>query len=190
MKRAEYEDALSLSGDNSFQIHTKWPPNSCFVNGYFADRLLAWEAIHDIQPAFNHYKAISYMYTYLSISHSVQEAFKDAFSKNLDNYNQMKFIGHTYTNNREFSVQEFVYHALPGQWFSRNIPENYFRVFLKEEEISELSENFQDIVRRNMLDRYKNCPNSSFANGKYASIDSRCYSEFLRYCYLTQSRKN
>ena len=146
MTRAEYEDALSLSGDNSFQTHTKRPPNSCFVNGYFADQLLAWEANLDIQPAFNHCKAISHMCTYLSISHVVQEAFKNAFSKNLDNWNQRKFIAHTYTNNREFGVQEFVYHALPGQWFSKNISENYFRVFLKEEEISELSENFQDII--------------------------------------------
>ena len=41
-----------------------------------------------------------------------------------------------------------------------------------------------------MLDRYKDHQNSSFANGKYAIIDSMCYAEFLRYYYLTQSRVN
>ena len=64
LTRAEYEDALSISDDNSFQTHTKRPPNSCFLNSYFADGLLAWEANLDIQPVYNHYKAISYMCTY------------------------------------------------------------------------------------------------------------------------------
>ena len=74
-------------------------------------------------------------------SHAIQEAFKDAFTKNLDNYNQMK---------------EFVYHTLPGGWLRKtfpgvifdnsNIPEKHSRVFLKEEEISELPENPQDIL--------------------------------------------
>ena len=49
LKRVEYEDALSMSDDDSFQIHTKRPPNSCFVNSYFADGLLAWEVSLDIQ---------------------------------------------------------------------------------------------------------------------------------------------
>ena len=109
-----------ITDDNSFRIHTKRPPNLCFVNSYITDRLLAWEANLDIQPVFNHYKAISYMCACLSkseveCSHAMQEAFKDAFSKNLDIYKQMKSIAHAYTNNRECSVQECVYHVLPGQ---------------------------------------------------------------------------
>ena len=113
-------------------------------------------------------------------SHAIQEAFKDAFRKNLDQYNQMKPIVHEYTNNRECSVQEYLYHVLPGQLLRKtfpgvifansNIPEKHFRVCLKEEESSELPENSQDIFQRNMLDRHKDCPNSSFANGKYAII--------------------
>ena len=113
--RAEYEDALSISDDRSFQIHTKRPPNSCFVNSYFADGLLAWEANLDIQSIFNHYKGTSYMCAYLSksedeCSHAMQEAFKNAFSKNLENYNRIKSIAHAYTNNQECSVQECVFY--------------------------------------------------------------------------------
>ena len=44
LTRAGYEDEFSMSDDNSFQIHTKQPPNSCFLNSYFADGLLAWKA--------------------------------------------------------------------------------------------------------------------------------------------------
>ena len=147
MTSAEYKDALSISDDNSFQIHTKRPPNSGFVNSSFADRLLAWEANLDIQPVFNHDTAILYMCAYLSksedeCSHAMQEAFKDAFSENLDNYKQMKYIAHAYIDNRECSVQESVYHVLPGQWLRKtfpgvifansNIPENRFRVCLKK----------------------------------------------------------
>ena len=99
MTRPRYEDAFSISDDNSFQIHTEQPPNSCFVNSYFADRLFGKPTLI-IQPVFNHYKAISYMCAYLSksedeSSHAIQGAFKDAFSKNFDNYNKMKSTAHT-----------------------------------------------------------------------------------------------
>ena len=43
-------------------------------------------------------------------SHAMQEAFKDAFSKNLENYNRIKSIAHAYTNNQECSVQECVFY--------------------------------------------------------------------------------
>ena len=58
LTKVEYEDALSVSDDDSFQIHTKQLPNSCFVNSCFADRLLAWQANFDIQLVFNHYKQV------------------------------------------------------------------------------------------------------------------------------------
>ena len=35
-----YEEALSISDDNDFQMHYKRPPNSCFVNNYFCDGLM------------------------------------------------------------------------------------------------------------------------------------------------------
>ena len=83
-------------------------------------------------------------------SHAIQEAFKDAFSKNLDHYNCIH-IAHAYTNSQECSVQECVYHVLPGQWLRKtfpgvifansNIPEKHFRVCLKEEESFELPQN-------------------------------------------------
>ena len=60
----EYERALSISDEDSFQIHTKRPPNSCFVNGHFAEGLQAWNANIDIQSVLEHYKAMAYMCAY------------------------------------------------------------------------------------------------------------------------------
>lgn len=34
----------SISSESGFRIHFKRSPNSCFINKYFADGLLAWEA--------------------------------------------------------------------------------------------------------------------------------------------------
>ena len=51
----EYYEALSTSSDADFQIHLKRPPNSCFVNNYFDEGLLAWKANIYIQLVFNHY---------------------------------------------------------------------------------------------------------------------------------------
>ena len=53
LTRAGYEDAFSISDDNSFIIHIKQLPNSCFVNSYFADGLLGKPTLI-IQPDFNH----------------------------------------------------------------------------------------------------------------------------------------
>ena len=40
------------------------PPNLCFVNNYYSDGLKAWQSKNvDIQPIFNEYKAVTYMYS-------------------------------------------------------------------------------------------------------------------------------
>ena len=62
----EYENALKISDDNSFQVHPRRPTNSCFVNKYFDIGLLAWKANIDVQPVFHYYKAVTYMCSYLS----------------------------------------------------------------------------------------------------------------------------
>ena len=107
--KSEYENALMISHDDDFQIHFRRLPDLCFVNNYFADGLIAWEANLDIQPVFNHYKAVAYMCAYLSksedeYSHAMKQAVEDAFEKKLDIYNQMKLIAHSYINRRECRV--------------------------------------------------------------------------------------
>ena len=59
--------------------------------------LLAWEDNIDIQPVFNHYKAVSYMCAYLSksedeCSQAMSQALKEALEDILDNYQQMKSV--------------------------------------------------------------------------------------------------
>ena len=72
-------DALSISNDSGFQIHLKRQPNEYFINNYFAEGLKAWKADIDIQPDFNHYKAITYMCRYFSrIENETLEAMKQA----------------------------------------------------------------------------------------------------------------
>ena len=39
-----YKRKLSISDYYDFQIHTRRPPDSCFVNTYFADVSLTWNA--------------------------------------------------------------------------------------------------------------------------------------------------
>ena len=44
ISKEDYEVALSISEDDDYQLYLKRPPNSCFVNNYFTDGLLTWEA--------------------------------------------------------------------------------------------------------------------------------------------------
>ena len=41
ISKHDYEEALSIFDENDFQIHYKKSPNSCFVNNYFCDGLMA-----------------------------------------------------------------------------------------------------------------------------------------------------
>ena len=50
---------IIISNDSDFQIHLKRQSNECFINNYFAEGLEAWKANIDIQPFFNHYKAVT-----------------------------------------------------------------------------------------------------------------------------------
>ena len=86
-----------ISDDNDFQIHYKRLANSCFMNNYFCDGLMVWEANMDIQPVFNQYKEVAYMYAYLSKSENecsvaMQQAVRDAFEEELNYYEQMKSV--------------------------------------------------------------------------------------------------
>ena len=63
-----YYNALATSTDSDFQIYFVRQPNSCFVNNYCNEGLIAWQANMDIQPVFNHYKSVAYMCAYFSKS--------------------------------------------------------------------------------------------------------------------------
>ena len=192
----DYERALSISENEDFQIHLKRRPDSCFVNNYFPMGLSAWEANIDIQPVYNHYKAITYMCAYLSktedeCSNAMKQAAQEAYENNDDAFTKMKSIAKAYTTKREVSVQEAVYLVLPELWLRKifpavvfansNIPEKRYRVCLTEKEIKELPEDSIAIFKRNMVDRYCDRPNTTFRNAKYSILDGFCFSEFLRY---------
>ena len=120
ISKEDYGAALSVSEVSDYQLYLKrLSSNLCFVNNYFTDGLLAWEANIDIQPVFNHYKAVAYMCAYLSksedeCSQAISQSVKEAFEDKLDNYQQMKSVAQTYVNKRECSIQECVYHVLSG----------------------------------------------------------------------------
>ena len=58
-----------------------------------------------------------------------------------------------------------------------------------EEEINEISEDSEDIFKRNMLDRYVDRPNKTFLRGKFAVCDELCYVQFCAF-YRLDSKVN
>ena len=102
---------MSISSDSDFQIHLKRKPNACFINNFFVEGLQVWKANIDIQPVFNHYKAVTYMCAYFSkaegeTSEAMKQAAKVALSGNKSHYEKMKAITRAYATKREWSVQE------------------------------------------------------------------------------------
>ena len=121
---------------------------------------------------------------------SCNETVRDAFEKELNNYEQMKSVANAYINKRECSIQECVYHILPGQWLRKtfpgvifansNVSEKRFQLCLADHEVSALPEDSKKIFIRNMVDRYINRSNLTSASGKFAVLDIFCFEEFSR----------
>ena len=62
----DYKWALSTSGDNDFELHLKRPVDSCFINNYFEAGIKGYRANVNLQPVCNHYKCITYVFSYFS----------------------------------------------------------------------------------------------------------------------------
>ena len=196
----EYYYYLAISEDDDFQIHLRRLPNFCFMNNSFKIGLSAWQANMDVQPGFNKHTAIAYMCAYLSkseesCSYAMKQSLKISIKNKENSYEQMKAIAQAYASNRECSVQEAVYHCLPELWLRRvfpgviyantNIPAKCCKILRSQQEISELPDESEDIFKKNMLDRYMDRPDEKFQNGKFASVSSLCYAEFLRHYYVS-----
>ena len=135
-------------------------PNSCFLNNHFC---LGHMENMDIQPVFNHCKAVAYICAYfpnLKVSvmkQAMKQAVWNAFMKKLNNYQQMKSVASTYINKRECSIQECVYYILPSLRLRKTFPsvifansnmlEKRFSVCLGEDKISELPDRINRINR-------------------------------------------
>ena len=71
-----------------------------------------------------------------------------------------------------------------------SLPEKRYRICLSEEKILELPEESTNVFKRNMLDRYTDCPNASLDGDKHALLEFFCHAEFLRYFYVTSTNTN
>ena len=130
----------------------------------------------------------------------MKQAAEDAHENDLDIYNKMKSIARAYTTKREVSVQEAVYLVMPELWLRKvfpgvlfansNVPLKRFRICLSKTEIEKLPEESTVVFKRNMLDRYCDRPDSTFANGRYFVLDSFCFAQFLRYYSLKHTEIN
>ena len=154
------------SHNKDFQLHLKRPTNFYFLNNYTEIGLLASEAKIDIQPAYNYYKAITYICNYLSkegdeCSQAMKRTFKETLEKEDSYYEQMKTIAHAYSSKRECSLEEAVYHIMPELWLRKvfptvvnvnsNIPEKRINMMLSKRELSMLPEDSTDIYKRNVV---------------------------------------
>ena len=112
----------------------------------------------------------------------------------------MKSISKAYTTKRECSVQEAVYHIMPELWLRKifpgvvfansNLSEHRYRICRSEGELQEMPEDSTDISKRNMLDRYMDSPDLTYAGGKYSIVNSFCYAEFLAHYVLVPAKTN
>ena len=114
ISKDDYYRDLSISKDEDLELNLKREPNSCFADNYFDVGLKAWQANMDIQPAFNEYKAVTYVCQYFSktedrCSQAMKHVGKEALRTTcINHHDTIKTIAKAYLSNRECSVQEAV----------------------------------------------------------------------------------
>ena len=161
------------------------------------------DSVDDSDSVFNHYKAVAYMCAYLSKSKSecsvaMKQPVRHEFAKELDNYEKMKSVANAYINKSECSIQECVFHILPGQWLRKtfpgvifgnsNVPEKRFQVCLNEDEIFELPEDTNKIFKRRVVDWYIDRPKYKENNYQPEELDDASISDMsnIGYAYPKQ----
>ena len=178
---------MYISKDEDIELHLKRQPNSCFVNNYFDIALKAWQTNIDIQAVFNEYKAVAYMFQYVSktedqCSQVMKQAANKAFENDKHHHDTMKKIAKAYLSNRECPVQEAVYHILlelklrgifPAVYFvNTNLPEERVQVSLSEKLLRRLPDDSPNIFKRSNIDCYMERPSATFysKNTKFSTI--------------------
>ena len=101
-------------------------------------------------------------------SEAMKQTAKEASLSGKSNFEKTKAVARSYSTKRECSVQEAVYLVMPELWLQQtfpkmiflnsNIPEKLYRIFRREEDLDELSDDNTDVFQRNMLDRYLDRP--------------------------------
>ena len=122
---------IIISNDSDFQIHLKHQSNECFINNYFAEGLEAWKTNIDIQPFFNHYKAVTYMCAYFSkaeneTSEAIKQAAKEAHLLGKTNSENIRTVARPYFMKRESLVQKAVYLVISELWLRKTFPKVIF----------------------------------------------------------------
>ena len=117
----------------------------------------------------------------------------------MHHHDTMKTIAKAYLNNREYSVQEAVYHIFPELKLRRifpavyfvntNLPEERFQVLLSEKKLRELPNDSPNIFRKLNIERYVERPSATFCDEKYSTLNEFCYAEFLAY-YLRENESS
>ena len=93
--------------------------------------LRAWGANIDIQPVFNHHKAVTYMCAYFSkVENETSEAMKQTARKALisgkSDFAKMKAIAKAYTSKREYSVHKSSILINATAMVTKNVSKSYF----------------------------------------------------------------
>ena len=60
---------------------------------------------------------------------------------------------------------------------------------LSQREIPELPEDSTRIFKRNMADHYIDAADSVFGHGKFSTLNSLCFAEFLKYYYVVSNQR-
>ena len=119
---------------------------------------------------------------------------------NLHDRETMHKLASSYSSSRQVSLQEAIYSSLPELWVRKYFPRAVFintsipsersQICKSVEGMEELNPDSNDIVKRNMVDRYIGRPNSQYKNGMYGIVHHICFEIFIAHSYLDYENKD
>nr|XP_040030752.1 uncharacterized protein LOC120818062 isoform X1 [Gasterosteus aculeatus aculeatus] len=111
----EYEGCLNIINKSSAVI-LKREPKDCWVNGYNAHLLEAWDANIDVSYILNAYSCIMYLTSYITkkesgLSEYLKTVIENSTKDHVNECDEMREIMQAYSKKREVSAQECVTRA-------------------------------------------------------------------------------
>ena len=162
----EYMKSISIS-EKGMVLVMKRPLNSCFINNYNKEMILAWNANMDIQLAFDPYAVVTYIVSYVNKDESGTTKFlQEALAANAEKSvgEKLKALKTAYISCRQIGWSEAVYKAIPSMklkdsnvactFVPTGFPENRSTFYRKvkdqkDEELQESLDDESDFIKNN-----------------------------------------
>ena len=190
---SEYEQCLNMVNKSSAVI-LKRDPKDCWVNGYNAHLLEAWNANIDVSYILNAYSCIIYLTSYITkkesgLSEYLKTVIENSNREHVNECDEMREIMQAYSKKREVSAQECVTRAcgINMKKCSRGVvfiptDDNAVKMSRPLSSLENTTPGCSDVWMTSLTDKYKARPET-------LEFEEMCLADFAATCRIVYGKQ-